>query len=184
MENIFNSRNWYGGELGWPQLGEVEGAARPWSDGTGCCNPAEGVFGTEDQWKSGSLLADALDSPPCAGPEILGFPLVNVVGNIQGDIVNFVVQPFPLPCYGDLAFVGFPGYFLTLLPQAGGACCFAHSSVIAITSGPPLFTVLSPSPAGEIVLLDDPANNCYFQYFLWYANGSIFPYNCDVQITA
>jgi len=34
VPNVLNSRNWYLGTIGWPDLGEVEGAARPWRNGS------------------------------------------------------------------------------------------------------------------------------------------------------
>lgn len=34
VETVFTSRNWEPYPVGWPALGEVEGAARPWRNGS------------------------------------------------------------------------------------------------------------------------------------------------------
>jgi len=181
MPNIFNSRNWYLGEPTWPELGEVQGAARTWSDGTGCCNPAVGVVGTADQWENGALFAEHLTEPPCAGPEVLGFPLETFNVVVQGNFCIGVYDPVADVWSADLAPIGVTGYFWTLFPVKGGACCFARAAQQAITTGPPNYTVYSPSVVGEIDPVFDPTQSCSLMFYFWYAFGFSIPFNVTVS---
>lgn len=70
LENVFNSRNWYGGTQFWPDLGEVEGSPRTWVDGSGAPALGGGPFGDADQWQDGAYLADAINYNACFGPRI------------------------------------------------------------------------------------------------------------------
>jgi hypothetical protein len=137
LPNVFNSRNWYGGTIGWPLLGEVEGAARPWSNGSGGCQTGKGPFGSEDQWLEGASTSEAVDSTPCAVGPGLGMPTVTAFFTTPGH--NFFATKWsddiwyaPLP--------GHAGHFLTITPLGGPFCCFARGAVVSCTSGPPDFT--------------------------------------------
>jgi hypothetical protein len=65
--NIFNARTWYGGTIGWPELGEIEGAARTWVRGDNRPTRHAGVQGSPEQWEEGTVKADAVLQSPCEG---------------------------------------------------------------------------------------------------------------------
>jgi hypothetical protein len=141
LSNVFNSRNWYGGQQDWPLLGEVEGAARPWRNGSGLCHGNRGPFGSAEQWEHGAQVADAIPADPCPGPQGQGFGLVKC------DFVDMFVDLIATRYGPDIWAVEdylAPGFWLTLRAVPPAACCFARSGVVSYTSGPPGFVELKP----------------------------------------
>jgi hypothetical protein len=66
VPNVFNSRNWYGGVVGWPELGEVEGATRKWSPGTKLYLANDlPALDRAASWVDGVDSSRARTSPPC-----------------------------------------------------------------------------------------------------------------------
>jgi hypothetical protein len=54
FETTFNSRNWTAQEKPWPEIGEIEGAPRLWSNGSPPGNtPSYEPYGTEDEFLEG-----------------------------------------------------------------------------------------------------------------------------------
>jgi hypothetical protein len=158
--NIFNSRNWYKGELGWPDLGEVEGAPRPWADGEGLCLGHPGPFGSDLEWEDGTYLVDRVPFNPCvAEPTSLGFSETRCQVEYGISTTHDMVRhgdnwtlPYPHPVAG-------PDWF-TITAKKGGVCCFARGTTAAITGPPPAFTVLR-TPDVTV----SPFNSCTVEEF-------------------
>jgi hypothetical protein len=153
MANVFNSRNWYGGVKGWPDLGEVEGAPRPWYSGKTVCHSGFDTLGTEDQWEHGADLADAISVDPCDGPLVQAFGEVQVVFE-EGAVAIFGTRFSPDLWYAASGFV--PGNFYVLRANSNGpGCCFARQADFRICfTGPPTFDEYPPDLQGKII--DNP----------------------------
>jgi hypothetical protein len=160
LPNVFNSRNWYGGTTGWPDLGEVEGAPRPWADGSGLCHGHFGPFGTAGQWEEGARTSEAIVDNPCTyPPDLLGW----------SDIaMNITVSPqtsVDMTRYGDNWSIPYPDRVLgpdwfTVTKKKGPVCCFADGATVAITGPPPLFPVIRVPD-----ITDFPFNGCTVEGF-------------------
>jgi len=72
VPNVFNSRNWYlNTPSPWPQLGEVEGAPRPWSNGHAPAALAQARCGSSDRAWSDGVSFDQADTVPHTDSGIL-----------------------------------------------------------------------------------------------------------------
>lgn len=139
LSNVFNSRNWYGGTIDWPLLGEVEGADRPWRDGSGLPVGDLGPYGTADQWDDGAYVADALEETPCPGPPP---PLCQVPATTAGFVQHTggPIMPWNLegPYIATQDNID-PSVWWTDVVK--GPCGnLARSMDLRLTSGPPNFT--------------------------------------------
>jgi len=152
LPNIFNSRNWYGGVDDWPDLGEIEGAPRPYSKGGGAPVGTKGPYGTADQWEFGAYVSDALKEGPCPGqgpfvikvpfPELGGvctqqsFPSPPVVYPLQQKDENtwWFQDPFIVP----------DAY--KIIREPGPACGYPSAGQWGICGPPPDLLGFSPLP--------------------------------------
>jgi hypothetical protein len=168
LPNVFNSRNWYLTDADkWPDLGEVQGAPRPWADGSEGCLAHPGPFGTADQWLHGAAQADALASDPCFGArDFMGFGTFRMEATFCGLLTVDMVM------YGDRWSIPYPDPvtgpdWLTAFPVAAPQCCFARGARIAVTGPPPAFTVvrnldIAPRLIGDCAggFGNDPVTGC------------------------
>jgi hypothetical protein len=97
----FSSRNWLGQLGGWPQLGEVYGAARPWNNGDPpFLSGGDHHCGTDEQWSQG------VDSPTPTRTQPSGQPLccppkqANTFGIVFGMSVHAFLVPTKKRIFG------------------------------------------------------------------------------------
>jgi hypothetical protein len=166
--NVFNSRNWYLTDADtWPDLGEVQGALRPWADGSGLCPGRPGPFGTDLEWDDGAYTTDVIASNPCFGArDHMAFGTFRMEATFCHQLTVDMVL------YGDVWSIPYPDPvagpdWLTAFPVDEPQCCFARGAKVAITGPPPGFAVtryldIATPPIGDCAggFGNDPVTGC------------------------
>jgi hypothetical protein len=146
--NVFNSRNWYRGVPFWPDIGEIEGAMRPWRSGTGLsCSGDLHVSGTAAKWLHGEPSSEFIFDPPCSCPELICQDAATETGFVNE---RGVILPWQFPTFFNAQSQVDPAVFYTDMPvtlcPSGGP-----RMNLFLTDGPPTFNVLSPIDAVNII---------------------------------
>jgi hypothetical protein len=170
LENAFNSRNWYGGVNGWPEIGEVQGSPRPWRDGSSCPQVLESKpTGSAEEWKNGTT--SFLAGPPCTCPcqyiPTLGAGFVDIppllpTFNLGGgdiaaalDLVTFAFFWVAIGTGVECCHTGQEGFrfYISTTPDLTGVICELTMLDVDVThdQGDWLMPASSPYYPGEVI---------------------------------